>query len=138
MPPLWTAEQHGWLEALGHKVWIAGSLPAAAQQAPVTEAHAETTTRVRETAPPPRRAPVPPPATDTPPASNGFGRRLPTRVPDRLHFALIRASGCNPSAPGMAEVIAQWPPSAELRGNPAAKRALWPRLRALRKVAGTP
>jgi DNA polymerase III psi subunit len=54
-------------------------------------------------------------------------------VPDRLHFALIRASGCNPNAEGAAEIFAQWPSSAELRGNPAAKRALWPTLRKLRR-----
>ena len=57
------------------------------------------------------------------------------KLPDRLHFALIRASGCNPNAPGAAELFAQWPSSAELRGNPAAKRALWPRLRRLRRSA---
>jgi DNA polymerase III psi subunit len=54
-------------------------------------------------------------------------------LPDKLHFALIRASGCNPNAEEAAAIIAQWPPSHELRGNPAAKRALWPRLRALRR-----
>jgi DNA polymerase III psi subunit len=59
--------------------------------------------------------------------------RPATRMPDRLHFALIRASGCNPNAPGAAQLIAQWPTAAQLRGNPAAKRALWPQLRALRK-----
>ena len=56
-------------------------------------------------------------------------------MPDRLHFALIRASACNPNAPDAAEVIAQWPTAEQLRGNPAAKRALWPRLRSLRKQA---
>jgi DNA polymerase III psi subunit len=57
------------------------------------------------------------------------------RLPDRLHFALIRAAGCNPNAPGVAEVIAAWPTAEELRADPAAKRALWPRLRALRRPA---
>lgn len=60
-------------------------------------------------------------------------RRPAGRLPDRLHFALIRASGCNPNAEGAAEIFAQWPSSAELRGNPAAKRALWPMLRKLRR-----
>ena len=55
------------------------------------------------------------------------------KLPDRLHFALIRVSGCNPNAPGAAELFAQWPPSSELRGNPVAKRALWPILRRLRR-----
>ncbi|MFT3761069.1 MAG: alanine acetyltransferase [Pseudoxanthomonas sp.] len=60
-------------------------------------------------------------------------RRAAAGLPDRLHMALIRASGINPNAPEMAAIIAQWPTSAELRSNPAAKRALWPRLRALRR-----
>ena len=60
-------------------------------------------------------------------------RRATSRLPDKLHFALIRASGCNPNAPDAAALIAQWPVSATLRGNAAAKRALWPQLRALRK-----
>ena len=60
-------------------------------------------------------------------------RRPASRLPDKLHFALIRASGCNPNAPDAAALIAQWPPSSMLRGNAAAKRALWPQLRALRK-----
>ena len=33
----------------------------------------------------------------------------------------------------LAAIIAGWPPSSELRGNAAAKRALWPQLRALRR-----
>jgi DNA polymerase III psi subunit len=60
-------------------------------------------------------------------------RRATSRLPDKLHFALIRASGCDPSAEGVAQIMAGWPPSSELRGNPAAKRALWPQLRALRR-----
>lgn len=60
-------------------------------------------------------------------------RRATSRLPDKLHFALIRASGCNPNAPDAAALIAQWPASSTLRGNAAAKRALWPQLRALRK-----
>ncbi len=62
-------------------------------------------------------------------------RRAASRLPDKLHFALIRASGCNPNAEDAAAIIAQWPPSHELHGNPAAKRALWPQLRALRRKA---
>ena len=130
---LWTAEQQRWLAALGHTVWVHGALP---------EIEAEAVAQVDEPAralPPARREfqprPAPKPridAIDTAPVAAPAARAA-SRLPDKLHFALIRAAGINPNAPDMAAVIAQWPASAELRGNPAAKRALWPRLRALRK-----
>lgn len=135
---LWSAEQQEWLSALGHTLYVQGPLPVAAL----------------ETAPPPPQSqvlPVPavparraPPAPAARPVANtsiegpSIERtpappRRATGLPDRLHFALIRASGCNPNAEGAAEIFAQWPSSAELRGNPAAKRALWPALRKLRR-----
>ena len=127
--PLWSAEQHGWLAALGHAVYVRGALPEA-----VGEAVPEPAAATQRTPASPRRASTSPPS---PPAfvreSAPSARRPAARLPDRLHIALIRAAGINPNAPGMAELIAQWPPSAALRGDPAAKRALWPRLRALRK-----
>jgi hypothetical protein len=135
-PALWTAQQQHWLQALGHAVWIRGALP-----------ETETAAQVEMPAPalvPARREfqPKPTPANRPPPVSFADNdaspiiiapRRAAARLPDRLHIALIRAAGINPNAPDMAEVIAQLPASAQLRGNPAAKRALWPRLRALRK-----
>lgn len=134
--PLWSAEQHGWLAALGHVVYMHGTLPDAFQQADAGQARTQAVpapaasvqrtpvpTRVRAAAPAPAREAVPSPG----------ARRPAARLPDRLHIALIRAAAINPSAPGMAELIAQWPPTSELRGNPVAKRALWPHLRALRK-----
>lgn len=128
--PLWTAEQHGWLAALGHAVYVRGALPeSAAEAAPAPAA-------VSERMPaPPRTRPAPPPAPTTAREAAPTTRRPAARLPDRLHIALIRAAAINPNAPGMAELIEQWPPSSELRGDPAAKRALWPRLRALRKGA---
>lgn len=129
--PLWTAEQHGWLAALGHATYVRGALPeVAAEAAPAPVASSE-----RMPAPPQRARPAPPsapaPAREAAPTT----RRPAARLPDRLHIALVRAAAINPNAPGMAELIAQWPASSELRGDPAAKRALWPRLRALRKGA---
>ncbi|MFT4257022.1 MAG: alanine acetyltransferase [Pseudoxanthomonas sp.] len=139
-PALWTVEQHRWLATLGHTVWMQGALPEVVTAEPAAQ--------VRPAAPPPvvasaqrqfgaparKSAPPPMPSTERDHAPVAAASRRPaTGVPDRLHMALIRASGINPNAPGMAEVIAQWPSPAELRGNPAAKRALWPRLRALRK-----
>jgi hypothetical protein len=62
------------------------------------------------------------------------GTRVDARsADDRLVRALLRAAGV---APGDAadDVRATLPPLDGLRGNPAAKRALWPRLRALRRA----
>ncbi len=139
---LWSAEQQGWLGALGHTVYLPADWPTeAGAPAPVADAPAARAERVERESPssaPRSRPPVreaedrPAPARSAP-APRAAGARLP----DRLHFALIRASGCNPNAPGAAELFAQWPSSAELRGNPAAKRALWPTLRRLRRSAPT-
>lgn len=139
--PLWTGEQHAWLQALGHTVWVPGSLPVAAAPAPARAPQARPSSRP---APSPRqvapstRAPAPP-APDH--AQTEPARRAPAPAPragarlhDPLRFELIRASGLNPSAPESAAIIASWPDTATLRGNPQAKRALWPLLRALRKA----
>jgi hypothetical protein len=136
---LWSAEQQGWLRALGHAVYLPADWPTEAGAPMVADAPV-----VRDEAPAPAPVAAPrarPPARDTldspPPARRAPAPRTGgAKLPDRLHFALIRASGCNPNAPGAAELFAQWPPSSELRGNPAAKRALWPALRRLRR--GTP
>ncbi|WP_447585132.1 alanine acetyltransferase [Pseudoxanthomonas mexicana] len=138
---LWSAEQQGWLLALGHAVYLPADWPTEAG-APAPAAAPPPAAVVAEPAsrPSPARGRIPardaidsaPPARPAPVAP----RATAARPTDRLYFALIRASGCNPSAPGAAELFAQWPSSAELRGNPAAKRALWPTLRRLRR--GTP
>jgi len=44
----------------------------------------------------------------------------------------LRASGCNPAEPDTQALMASWNLD-ELRSSAAAKRALWPQLRALRK-----
>ncbi|GAB2493491.1 hypothetical protein GCM10027084_03010 [Pseudoxanthomonas sangjuensis] len=141
----WTAEQQRWLAALGHTVWVRGALPVAeAAQAPAEtpmpalpparrEFQARAPGRPQAGRPAARPAPAPRDGTDSAPVA--APRRVATRMPDRLHIALIRAAGINPNSPEMADVVAQLPASAELRGNPAAKRALWPRLRALRAKA---
>lgn len=137
---LWSAEQQGWLGALGHTVYLPADWPTeAGAPTPVADASTARAERVeRESASSaPRGRPPVREAEDRPaPARSAPAPRAPgARLPDRLHFALIRASGCNPNAPGAAELFAQWPSSAELRGNPAAKRALWPTLRRLRRSA---
>ena len=139
--PLWTGEQHAWLQALGHTVWVPGSLPVAAAPAPARAPQARPSSRP---APSPRqvapstRSPAPPaPALAQAGPARGAATPPPragARLHDALRFELIRASGLNPNAPESAAIIASWPDTAALRGNPAAKRALWPLLRALRKA----
>lgn len=51
---------------------------------------------------------------------------------DPLALALLRAAGRDADAADAAELLRSLPPLASLRADPAAKRALWPRLRALR------
>ncbi|HVK51637.1 MAG TPA: alanine acetyltransferase [Pseudoxanthomonas sp.] len=137
----WSAEQQEWLAALGYTVYASGSLPATAEQEPASAlVQAPDSSITASAAPAPRPRAAPHMDDDAPPAMPAARpaarpRAAGARLPDRLHFALIRASGCNPNAEGAAEIFAQWPASSELRGNPAAKRALWPRLRALRRQA---
>lgn len=130
MSELWSSQQHEWLTALGHTLYVQGAAEApAARAVPVIErAPAVREQPIARAVPAPRRPEPGPPA-----RAAEAPRRVASRLPDKLHFALIRASGCNPNAEDAAAIIAQWPPSSELRGNPAAKRALWPQLRALRR-----
>ena len=130
MSLLWSAQQHEWLKALGHRVYVQGAVVLEEGRAEVVA------TPVRQSpvaAPPVRRRVEPAAAEPVRQVPAAPPSRPSSRLPDKLHFALIRASGCNPNAPEAAAIMAQWPASAELRGNPAAKRALWPRLRALRR-----
>ncbi len=131
MSGLWSAQQHEWLSALGHTLYVQGSA-----EAPVAVALPAADKPVVSRPPRPSAAPPAPrrPEAPSPPTRIAEApRRAGSRLPDRLHFALIRASGCNPNADDAAEIMSGWPPSSELRGNPAAKRALWPQLRALRR-----
>ena len=130
MNTLWSPQQHQWLKALGHTVYVQG----AAAIEIVEDARPRHEPAPLASAAPPRRRPEPAEVVATPTrVAEAPVRRPASRLPDKMHFALIRASGCNPGAGDTAQVIAQWPPSSELRGNPTAKRALWPQLRALRR-----
>jgi len=137
MSELWSSQQHEWLTALGHTLYVPGGA-----EAPLAEMPTPTPTAPKPAARPAtpvaapnptRRAPAENPVSAPPVRAPAPARRTTSRLPDKLHFALIRASGCDPNAEGVAQVMAGWPPSSELRGNPAAKRALWPQLRALRR-----
>ena len=129
MSELWSSQQHEWLTALGHTLYVQGAAEAP-KSASVAAVPANPHASAAAAAPARRR---PEPETATPARTAAEPRRAASRVPDKLHFALIRASGCNPNAEDAAAIIAGWPSSSELRGNPAAKRALWPQLRALRR-----
>ena len=49
-----------------------------------------------------------------------------------LARAVLRAAGRDPCDPAAQALMASLPPVRTLRADPAAKRALWPRLRAMR------
>ena len=159
LPVLWSPAQQAWLQAMGYTVYhdgqLAAELDAALQlsvaQAGVATAAAEPVPSVPvprepqpETVPvPPRQERMPPRRTapaaapDTIPAAaptlpGGNARQPVVRLPDRLQIALLRASGCNPNDPATQALMESWPLE-QLRRDPAAKRALWPQLRALRK-----
>lgn len=115
MNGLWSAQQREWLQAMGHPVWQIASTDAAAD-APVRTADA-----LREAAGLQGDAPR-----ASRPVRGASGD-------DRLARALVRAAGAGADE---AAVLALASDLATLRGNAAAKRALWPRLRALRRNAG--
>lgn len=157
LPPLWSPAQQSWLQAMGYTVFVDGQIEDVPAPAPIelsvvaaaTAAPAATPARAAAPAAEAGRAPPvaspPPPRRSAPASVDGpadgaapvrerapAGRRPAVRMPDRLQIALLRASGCNPSEPETQALMAGWNLE-ELRGNAAAKRALWPQLRALRK-----
>ena len=61
------------------------------------------------------------------------------QVPDDpLAHALLRAAGRTATDADAAALLRSLPPLSTLRADPAAKRALWPRLRALRRGRAQP
>lgn len=151
LPPLWSPAQQSWLQAMGYTVFVDGSVEPEAAAVPDVQLSAaplaESAAPVRQSRPAPavdapapvrRSAPrtaeegAPPPVPAATPARAGGGRRAAVRMPDRLQIALLRASGCNPAEPDTQALMASWNLD-KLRSSAAAKRALWPQLRALRK-----
>ncbi|WP_181093088.1 alanine acetyltransferase [Xanthomonas bromi] len=142
---MWSDLQVSYLQALGHTVYLdrdaVDALPAhveVAERVPMAApAHVERAPQSATAhAPVARRsAPAAPPDAPRAPSAapaSALQRRNRVGMPDRLQMALLRASGCNPGDPATQALMASWP-LAELRGNPVAKRALWPQLRALRR-----
>ncbi len=134
---LWSEQQHSWLQALGYTLYLQGGALDAPEPvtdpAPAPAREARVSRAPSPPAPlPVRKAPVAaaaaPPTTPAPASRPSSALRLP----DRLQIALLRASGCNPNDPQTRVLMESWP-LAELRRDPAAKRALWPQLRALRR-----
>lgn len=143
----WSPPQLAWLQAMGHVVYLdaqAVPLPAAALSAVTADAPRAGSPRPPARAPlPPRRAASAPsvsPAVPSRPAAVATAamaaprRSSPPALPDRLYLALLRASARAPEDAEVAAVLREFP-LADLRADPAAKRALWPRLRALRRAA---
>ncbi|MBA0282122.1 hypothetical protein D7Y44_04950 [Stenotrophomonas maltophilia] len=161
LPVLWSPAQQAWLQAMGYTVYHDGQLAAeldaalqlsvaeadaaaAASAEPVRAGSATARDRPAEAAPAPHQERPAPPRRETPvtapdtapapvrPLPGGNARQPVVRLPDRLQIALLRASGCNPNDPATQALMDSWPLD-QLRQDPAAKRALWPQLRALRK-----
>lgn len=157
MSMLWSPEQQAWLKALGHRVFeLAGAgatgEPPAAD--PRDEASAEGLPalggraggdRGRETIAAAGRARPRPSETraeadvasrfDVPGTGVSASPALtvPSRAPDGLlERALLRATGQRTRSEARAVLERLGVDVAALRGNPAAKRALWSRLRPLR------
>lgn len=104
MNALWSPQQREWLQALGHDVLVlAGTATAPENAAAAVQA-----------------------ARPAPPA---YSPAACARTDAALLRAVLRAAGRR----DVGELAAWLPNPATLRGNAAAKRALWPRLRTLRK-----
>ena len=155
-PPLWTSAQQSWLQAMGYTVFVDGSVepPAAESDVDLTAVPADARVepglaRLASPSNQPDRHVEPGSARLAPPSDRPASRAEPgstrataparpgtrqpaVRLPDRLQIALLRASGCNPNDPETQALMASWNLD-ELRRSAAAKRALWPQLRALRK-----
>lgn len=149
--PVWTPEQQAWLQAMGYTVYLEGG---ALDAPPAVAAPAFDTAMVAvELAVPPQpavskpvavapprdvaaKAPQAPSTAPAPVSAAGTAgavrRSGGLGMPDRLQIALLRASGCNPNEPETRALMDSWP-LAQLRADPAAKRALWPQLRSLRR-----
>ncbi|MBA3486834.1 MAG: hypothetical protein H0T88_06560 [Lysobacter sp.] len=111
----WSPEQREWLRALGHPVMVLavdGSIASNVDQEPI----------------------MPPQTTVAVTGSHG---RTPVPVPGQaddsaLHRALLKATGL-PTDQAEQVLGSMGVHAAALRADPAAKRALWPSLRRLRK-----
>lgn len=122
----WSPQQHEWLQAMGLQVFaLAGTEPAVAEPAiakpVVAEAPAAESRRPAAGAPARSARGAPSPA----PRDAAAGQ------PPLLR-ALLKAARREAADPEFTRAV---PDVDALRGNAAAKRAAWPRLRALRRAS---
>ena len=69
------------------------------------------------------------------PVYRPVGIAAPGELPDDpLIHALLRAAGRSRDAEDAVRLAKAWPAPRALRADPSAKRALWPQLRALRRL----
>jgi hypothetical protein len=127
MSELWSAQQREWLQAMGHTVLALAGAEAVAEPAPAQRggerSDAGAANDASSRSEPARERATPAQAGRNPPAPGGADSALLRN--------LLRAARRDA---GDAQVLALFDAPA-LRGDPAAKRALWPRLRALRRGA---
>lgn len=138
----WTAEQCEWLRAMGHAVFVRGMAPPPAADSRAVEPVVPLVKPAAHAVPagptPSRQAPVererstPPlaPAVDEPPAAPVSAPSAGLRT---LHRALLRAAGQRTARAAEAVLAELGVDTAAVRGDAAAKRALWVRLRARRR-----
>jgi hypothetical protein len=114
MSAVWSIEQQRCLTALGYTLYRSATMPAPGF--------------------------VPEEMLVQPVAAPATAAMTTKKAIDPLLHALLRAAGLDPAQIDDAQgwLRAQQIPSlTQLRNNPAAKRALWPRLRALRRERAT-
>lgn len=137
---LWSAQQREWLQALGHPALALAGAPEAAPPARQEPQAVSARTDVEPRASAPERRPERPaerattatPATPTTPTTPTTPATPARSGDDALLRAVLRAAGRRPDAPPDEAVLNLYD-AATLRGYPAAKRALWPLLRSLRR-----
>lgn len=113
--PLWSRQQREWLQALGHQPLVLVDRQSAVGAEP---------------SPPPQPAAQPANPATAPVAD--VRSPVPTQESeDGLQRALLRATGL-PAAEAGRTLLSLGVDAAALRGDPAAKRMLWSRLRRLR------
>lgn len=131
MSLLWSAQQREWLQALGHPVLVlAGADDSAPPQVPDPVGQPPASPP-QPSSPPPRPARRIAPVVEAPAVTDAPAPSAPAAADRRLHRALLRATGQRTTRAAEQALAGLDVDLAALRGDPAAKRALWPRLRAL-------
>ncbi|MFC5570467.1 hypothetical protein ACFPN1_10390 [Lysobacter yangpyeongensis] len=114
----WSPEQREWLRALGHEVLRAGPMEEIAPAEPARPARTDASVKLRNE------------AGDANAAARRASVGAAAPAPAVLLRALARAADRDERDPEFLQAL---PDLATLRGNPAARRDLWPRLRSLRR-----